>query len=248
MFKSFLVSMFAILLFTLGGAATWFGMQMLAEKKTDDDMQDLSPAVNVTDADPIPAPRILGLDGDLPAVVRGPDLDAEEMFRLSTATAAKREQLSQYEERLREHKLRIKAADADTKFAQREVEGTLQQTRSLMESMEALLEETRTSIVALQKERVETDQKADNLKKLETEAGAGVAANVKSFSEFLQSMPATDSAETIKEMTNNGKMDFAVQLLRNNEPRNVAKILAEIKDPPLVAEIASRFTDAPKLR
>jgi len=244
MFKSFLVSMFAILLFTLGGAATWFSLQLMGSDTAEEDGLNLTPAAKIADADPVPQ-KVLGPGGALPAVVRGPDLDAEEMFRLSTATATKREQLAQYEERLREHKLRIKAADADTKFAQREVEGTLEQTRSLMESMEKLLEETKASINNLQKERVETDQKADDLKKLETEAGAGVAANVKSFSEFLQSMPPATSAETIKEMTNNGKMDFAIQLLRNIEPRNVAKILAEIQDPPLVAEIASRFKDAP---
>ena len=244
MFKSFLISMFAILLFTLGATAAWFYVQMVAKETADD--EELSPSVaSVGAADPVPrVTRVIGPGGVLPAVVRGPALDAEEMFRLSTATAAKREQLTQYSEQLREQKLRIRAADADTKSAQREVEGTLQQIQSLMESIEKLLEETKSSVVELQKQRVETNQKADDLKKLATEAGAGVAAEMRTVAEFVQNMPPAVAAETIKEMTNDGKMDFAVQLLRNIEPRIVAKILAEIRDPPLVAEIASRFTEA----
>ena len=248
MFKSFLISMFAILLFTLGAAASWFYVQMVADRPSDESMIIAPAMTNGSEADPIPKLDMLGNGGILPAVIRGPDLSAEEMFRLSTATKAKREQLQQYEERLREHKLRIKAADADTKSAQREVEGTLQQVRSLMDAIETLLAETKLSIGELQKERVETNRKADDLKKLETEAGAGVEADEKNFAEILQGMAPAEAAETIKEIANNGRMDFAIRLLKKMEERIASKILAEIGDPQLVAEIASRFTDLPKLR
>lgn len=249
MFKSFLISMFAILLFTLGGAASWFYVQMVAEQQPDDQSVPQPILASSTEADPVPRLESLGKrNGVLPAVISGPELDAEEMFRLSQATKAKREQLLQYEERLREHKNRIKAADADTKSAQREVEGTLKQVRSLMNETEKLLSETKESIGELQKVRADTDRKANELKDAEKEAGAGVAKDVKSFAEYLQSMPPEDAAEAIKEMINNGKMDFAIQLLRNIEARNVAKILAEIKDATLIAEVASRYPEVPRIR
>lgn len=248
MFKSFLISMFAILLFTLGGAAAWFYVQMVEEESPDEDsiVQPLQAVGG--EADPVPRLDVLGNGGVLPAVVRGPALDADEMFRLSTATKAKQQQLLEYDEQLREHKRRIKAADADTKTAQREVEGTLKEIRNLMDATESLLSETQQTIAELQKERIETQRKTDDLKKVEGEAGAGVKRDVKNFAEYLQSMPPEDAAQTIKEMTNDGKMDFAIQLLRNIEVRNVSKILAEIKDPALVAELATRYPEVPQLR
>lgn len=247
MIKSFLISMFAVFLFALGAAGSWFYLSM---DKKDEGTDEFSAAASTTDdsqVDPYPSPTADAI-GSLPAVVRGPELDAEEMFRLSTATAAKREQLRLYEDRLREHKLRIKAADADTKAAQREVEGALSEVRNIMDGAEKLLGDIQLAVEELKKQKTEATKKAEELKVIEDEVGAGAAANVKTFAEYMQSMPATDAANAIKEMINDGKIDFAIQLLRKIEPRNVSKILAEIKDATLVAELAARYPKAPVTR
>lgn len=244
MLKSFLISMFAILLFALGAVGSWFYLQMETKQDASEEAPPISNLVDHTRADPVPK---LGA-GSLPAVIRGPDLDAEEMFRLTTATKEKRAQLRQYEERLREHKLRIKAADADTKAAQREVEGMLGQVRNVMDGAEKLLTDVKFTMDELKKKKSELQQKTEELKKLENNVGAGAAANIKTFGEYMGSMPPEVAAAAIKEMTNDGKMDFVIQLLRTLEPRNVAKILAMLDDPQLLAELASRFPTAPQLR
>ena len=251
MIRNFLVSMFAILLFTLGAAGAWFYMQMAEQQQQEEEVatqteeQELEDALTQAKEDPVP-PSPFDDRAMLRAVVRGPELDADEMYRLSTATAATRDQLREYEDRLQEHKLRIKAADADTKAAQREVEGALEQVRNLLDATESLLSETRQQLELLKQQKAEVEKKEKDLEKLQTEAGAGVAANMKTFAEYMASMPAGNVAETLKEMTNSGKMDFAIQLLRKMEPRNASKILSEIEDPQLVAELAQRYAEAPE--
>lgn len=243
MIKSFLISMFAVLLFALGAVGSWFYLQMESED-AEDEVQPMATLAVERAANPVPKPET----STLPAIIRGPELDAEEMFRLTTATREKREQLREYEERLREHKQRIKAADADTKSAHREVEGMLGQVRNIMSGAEKLLDEVQLALNDLKKQKSELQTKEDKLKELEKEAGAGAAANMKTLSEYMASMPADVAAGAIKEMTNDGKIDFVVQLLRKIEPRNVSKILAELEDPQLLAEIAQRFRTTPTLR
>ena len=247
MFKSFLISMFAILLFTLGAAGSWFYLNM-EQADTEVDAAGRAAATPTTaQASPIPQLDSFG-DAPLPAIVRGPELDPEELYRIETATNAKRKQLREYEDRLREQKVRIKAADVDTKAAQREVDGAARQVRDMMDAAEKMMLEVRTAMDELKKESEEIQRQKDELKTLQEEVGADASANVRAFAEFMQSMPAAAAAETIKTMANDGKMDFAVQLLRNIETRNASKILEEIRDPELISEIAERYRDLPVIR
>ena len=117
-----------------------------------------------------------------------------------------------------------------------------------MSGAERLLEEVQVALNDLKKQKSELQTKTEELEELQKQAGAGAAANMKTLSEFMTSMPADVAAGAIKEMTNDGKIDFVVQLLREIEPRNVSKILSELGDPQLLAEIAGRFQTTPQLR
>lgn len=243
MFKSFLVSMFAILVFTLGAAGAWFYMQMQLEAGSEDEV-----GVTVADApsEASPIPRFNDADTPLPAVVRGPQLDPDELYRIETATVAKRNQLREYEDRIREQKSRIKAADIDTKAARLEVEGAAKHVTQMLNAAEETLKQVRAELENLKKEAAEVQKRKDELQKVEDEVGTDAAANIKNFAEFMQSMPATKSAAMIQNLSDAGNMDFAVQLLRNIEARNASKILGEIQDASLVSELAERYRDLPR--
>ena len=252
MIKTFLTSMFAIFPFALGAAGAWFYLQLQAnaDDTADDSISGGIVAAVSPKTDPIPAPPSIATatDAGLPHAVRGSTLDAEQLYQLSTITETKRAELSAYEERLREQKLRIKAGDADVKAAQREVEGALAQVQSLMDATEKLLSEVKVALDEMQTRKLDIEQKQEALKATEENLGMGAVKNIKTFAEIIQSMPPDAAARTIKEMWNDGKMDFAIQLLRKIEPRNVAKILAEVQDPQLIAELASRYPVAPQVR
>lgn len=243
MVKNFLVSMFAILLFTLGGAASWFYVQMVQTNAGDEvvDEQPFSPAAMSPNPDPIP-PKT---EEPLKTVLRGPALSPEELYRFTTATAKTRKQMREEDERLRNRRLRIRAADADTKAAQREVEGMLNEVRGLMRQTEELATEAEEAIQKLQNTDAEIKRQSEDLNKLKTDLGATEASRLKTFAEYLQSMPPESSAKAFKAMVNEGKMDYAIQLLRQIEPRNVSKILDQIGDPELIAQFATRYPIAP---
>lgn len=254
MFRTFLISMFAILLFTLGATGSWFYVNMMEDRKAEAEQADASlpglPEVP-SEANPVPptsTPEEAMERAMFPAPSRAPGMAPEDIYRLREATIDVREQLRNQEDQLREQKLRIKAADADTKTAQREVEGALEQVRHLLETTEAILSETKQEMEELRKERAALKQAQDKLDAAQKGAGADVATRMKKLSEYMASMPAPEVADTIKEMVNNGKMDDAFQLLELMESRSVAKILAEIPDPQLRAEFFSRFPTAATMR
>ena len=249
MFRTFLISMFAILLFTLGATASWFYVNMMEDREaTDAEMVEgaaLPTLPSISPADPIPPLAEAKEEIVIPAAARPGGLGPEDIYRFKTATEATREQMRQQEERLREQRLRIQATNADTQMAQREVEGALEQVRTLLNATEEVLAETKKQLEELKRERAQVKQKKDALDQQQTAAGKDVATKMKTFAELLSSMPPESVADTIKEMVDTGRMDFAIQLLQEMEPRNASKILAEVGDAQLLAAIASRYPVAP---
>ena len=74
------------------------------------------------------------------------------------------------------------------------------------------------------------------------------AKNLRAFAEIIASLPPENTAETFVEHSMNGEMDFVLQLFSELEPRVAAKILAEIKDAGLRAEIATEFSELNVIR
>jgi flagellar motility protein MotE (MotC chaperone) len=247
MFKSFLISMFAVFLFAMGATGSWFYLNMSPKDAEGDDLataQETSP-FPMSEANPIPR---MDSAEDFPAPVRGSAASAEEIFRLNLAQDARIQQLRQQEERIREQGLRIKTADTDTKAAQREVEGMLTQMSATLAAAEKLFEEIKLAAAQLAEKERDVQKKTEELKVLQDEADQNELANIKTLGEYFQSMPPSVAAEVIKEFVNDGEMDFAINLLRKIEPRNVSKILAEINDAALISDITVRYPEVRKLR
>ena len=244
MIKSFLVSMFAVMLFALGATGAWFYMKLERERlAAEESLPEPPTPAPAGKTDPVPA-----FTPALPASHRGSELTPEELYRLETATSAQRAQLAQYERRLREQNRRIITSNADTEAAQREVEGAIAQLDKMMTAVEELLSDVATAKEELKQQTLEVQKKMNDLTELEKEAGAGAAANIRTFAEFMTGMPPAESAALLVELANDGKIDFALQLLHNLETRNASKVLAEVRDGPLRAEMATRFRDMIRLK
>lgn len=244
MFRSFLISMFAILLFALGATGAWFYLQLEKSMESEDDSLPRAVAAQPK-APPDPVPKF---QASLPAPVRGSELTPEEMYKIESATAAQRELLIEHEARLREQKRRIVTSNADTEAAQREVEGALEQVRSMLDATQALLDEVVVAKEDLKKQSAELQQKMAALKELEANIGAGAKVKLKKIAEIIAGMPAVDSAGMMAELSREGDLNFAVQLLDNLETRSAAKVLSEIKDEQLRAELTSRLRDMIQLK
>ena len=58
---------------------------------------------------------------------------------------------------------------------------------------------------------------------------------------MVEGMSPENAAEMLREMSNDGKIDMASQLLRNIEERKASKILDAINDPTLGVQLLEKY-------
>ena len=243
MIKTFLYSMFAVFLFALGAAGSWFYLQMEGDDDDETKPAEQQAAVEPTPAgvDSLLADGRSGKEADLPVPVPSKPLSAEEVFRFGAMNRDRHEQLRKREDRLKKEETRLKLAHKDIEARQREIEGVLAQVNDTLSAGEKLLNEIKQASEQLEKEKQDVEKKLESLQQSEQENNVGEQVSLKIAANWLQGMKAEDAAETIRELINEGNMDFALIVLANIEQRNVAKILEAMKDPVLVAELTERF-------
>lgn len=246
MIKTFLYSMFAVFLFALGGAGSWFYLQMVEADGQEKDSVSFQPVAPHTGLEALTSDINPSNNIEMPVPVHVKPVSAEEIFRFGAINKKNIEQLRNQEQRLEKDKLRLKTAHIDIETRQREIEGMLIQVNDKLATAEKLLDDIKVAAERLTTEKQDVSKKLDELQQSEEDLNAGENVNVQMVASWIQNMKAEQAAEIIREMANDGKMDFGLKLLAQIEDRNVAKILAAMRDPILVAELAERLLSVNK--
>jgi 5'-3' exonuclease len=169
-------------------------------------------------------------------------MSSADIFRYASMNRQTMESLRRKEEQIRQEEMRLKLLNKDVEGRKREVEGILQQTQNALANVQELL-------AKLQVESQELERKKAEQAATETDdVGSTVPsderlANIKVTAGWLGGMEPADAAETLKNLANSGKMEFALRLLSFIEPRKVAGILDALQDPTLVAELTEGFLE-----
>ncbi|MGB6044898.1 MAG: hypothetical protein WBF93_17215 [Pirellulales bacterium] len=237
MAKFLLFTLFGLFSFALAAAGSWIFVQQRAE-------QDAKAAeVAAATAEPTVAPNSSALESanSLPVVLRGRPMSAEEAFRYGAAFRSQQETLKKREQALKGDEVKVKLMKDDLKVQQRELEGLLSQVRELLKNGEALAAKVAQDQNQLEQDRQAAQSNLDQLKQAELANDRSEQLNVKQVSGWFQSMPAENAAEYLRELSNDGKLDSALELLSNIEERDAAKILVAMKDPALVAQLTETF-------
>jgi flagellar motility protein MotE (MotC chaperone) len=245
MIKTALFSLFAVFLFALGAAGAWFIVQYQSDKEgneaesseTSED-QEIGPHGEAP-----PSSDHASHDAHLPVAVRGRPMSAEELFRFGAMNRKNIEAIKHKEEELHKEEMRVELLKKEIEGRKREVEGILQQTQQAVDVGQKLLNQLREQQQQLNSEKEQLQKQQEEFRKAKDTPNEDKQANLKSAAGWLQSMKSEDAAEALKELANDGKMDFALQLLANIEERNAAKILAAMKDPTLVADLTEAFRE-----
>lgn len=217
-----------ILTLFLGGAAlaasaagSWF----MLKSRTAERQAAETPPASVDEAEP-------GLPGPTP----GKPIDAEEAFRYSALLRTEQDRLKLREVSLEKSQERVNLVYEDIRAQQREIAGLHTQIRDTLTQGERLLTEIEGRRGELNKEK---DKAATELKDLEnkrTSLEEEELTNLKQVAKWLEKMSPDKAAEFLRVMSNDGKMDMAVQLLRLIEERYAAKILEAADDATLVVQ------------
>ncbi len=245
MLKSIVNGLFAVLLFSLGAVGSWYFAQYHPRQEPVTAEQVLSPPTQPLAEPPEPAPSdsvTEPADAKLPVPFHGRAMSAAEIFRYASVNRKTMETLRRKEEELRQEELRVQLVQKDIEGKQREIEGVLKQTQDTVAAGERLLSQLQAEAEKVARERELQQEELEKAKAAQAPSAERMA-NVKVTAGWLESMSPEDAAETLKNLSNNGKMDFALQLLSYIEQRDVAKILDALHDPTLVAELTEGFRE-----
>lgn len=251
MIKTLLTSLFAVSLFASGIVGSWYfadyRSQMQQLDETEPVQATLTPelAESVNTSDDLTSSPIAGIDAtnaDLPTPFHGPSMSSADVFRYASMNRKTMESLRRKEEQIRQEEMRLNLLNKDIEGRKREVEGILQQSQKALANAQQLMAQIATESQELERKKTELtpDEKED---KVTAVPSAERLANIKVTAGWLEGMDTADAGETLKNLANSGKMDFALRLLSYMEPRKVASILDSLKDPTLVAELTEGFVE-----
>ena len=178
---------------------------------------------------------------DLPVAARPKPMSVEEIIRYGKGIKQRAEQLDKRESQLAEQESQLRLVLADVQGEQKEIDGLRTQIRDQIGTVETLLEQLDLKRSQQSEDLKRTAEQTKLLEGQQKDVDSLQRDNIKRMSAWFQNMEPAKAATFLKELSNEGKTDMAVQLLSNFEEREASKILAELDDPSLMVELVESF-------
>ena len=169
-----------------------------------------------------------------PAIRPQPLPGSEEMAKVSNQYAEQMAALREREARLDRRQSQIDVVMQDVRAERQTLDGIRTQVGNELK----LLAQKVTELEQLRQTGAKTV--ADAKAKV-AEVEDGERKNMDRMASMYDSMPAENAAKIIQQMADMGKMDTAVRLLSQMKERQAAKVLAEISDPTLAAQLLDKM-------
>lgn len=178
---------------------------------------------------------------ELPVAVRPRPMSPEEIFRYGVSLRNREDLVHQREQAIEKELARLKLIQEDIRGEQRDIDGVLEEIRAELQNSDEMLTRVQTERSKLQEAKVDAEKKLTELEKSKSVVKAHEAENVKVMSKWFEGMSPEQAAQYLRELSNGGKLETAVQLLSNFEEREASKILAAMNDPALVIQLTESF-------
>lgn len=178
---------------------------------------------------------------ELPVAARPKPMSVEEIIRYGKGIKQRAEQLDKREAQLSEQESQLRLVLADVQGEQKEIDGLRIQIRDQIGTVETLLQQLDVKRSQQTEEMKRTEEQTKLLEGQQKDVDSLQRDNIKRMSAWFQNMEPAKAATFLKELSNDGKTDMAVQLLSNFEEREASKILAELDDPGLMVELVESF-------
>lgn len=192
-------------------------------------------------AKPAPATPAPAESSELPVAARPKPMSVEEIIRYGKGIKQRAEHLDKREAQLAEQESQHRLVLADVQGEQKEIDGLRTQVRDQIGTVESLLEQLDVKRSQQSEEQKRAEEQTKLLKDQQMDVDSLQRDNIKRMSAWFQNMEPAKAATFLKELSNDGKTDMAVQLLSHFEEREASKILAELDDPGLMVELIENF-------
>ncbi len=184
----------------------------------------------------------------LPVAVRPREMSVEELLRYSMGVKEREEKVKQSEELLQKRRMQQQLALADIEGERREIDDMRTQVSDQLKMAQTMIERLNDIRSEFLQEKESASQSLQQMKHERITIDDEHQDNTKRLSQWIQSMPPEKAAQILSSMANDGEeqMKIAVQILRNLEEREAAKILSAVEDTKLVQQLIQNFRNLQK--
>jgi len=183
------------------------------------------------------------VDERMPLPIRPREMSVEELLRYGMGVKEREAQVKTQEEALQKRRVQHQLALADMEGERKEIDGLRVQVSDQLKHAEQLIEKLKEVRSQFLQDQSDAADQMKQIKHERVEIDEEHMDNTKRLSQWIQSMDPEKAAEVLKSMANDGpqQQEIAVQILRNLEEREAAKILSAIEDPKLVQQLIEKF-------
>jgi flagellar motility protein MotE (MotC chaperone) len=163
------------------------------------------------------------------------------VFRPKTNAAT--EEAGQLSAQLREQQAAVKDRENRLDRRQSQIDLVLQDIRAERATVDKVRKQVAEELRLLVEKITELEQKQTAVKATKPAEvdPADERKNLDRMAQMYESMPAENAARILQQMADMGKLDTAVRILSQMKERQAAKVLAEISDPALAAQMLDRM-------
>ncbi len=159
---------------------------------------------------------------------------AEEIVRLAEKLRARLADVKRREQELEIRETRLQILYDDLRAEREAIAALRQQVNKQIELL-------KQQVAQLQEAEQRLAQREQRLREQSLLLSDHEAANVRKMAEMFNTMSADAAALMLEAMANSGNMATAVQVLARMNPRNAGKVLAEMQDKALAAQLTARM-------
>ena len=156
---------------------------------------------------------------------------------------------------LRDSALALRDREARLERRQAQIEIILQDIRATRDSIDDLRKQVQTELKLSEAKAAEVQNRVNDLKeqkravdrnladlqKRQVDLESGERKNIDKMASMYDSMPAENAAKILQQMADSGKLDTAVKLLASMKERQAARVLAELPDTALAAQLLDKM-------
>lgn len=248
--KLLIVGVMSLILFVLSASASYFWQQkmlVLAEhgnEKTAESSGKESARSHADSGHEKPAaPARAGHDDNPPRVAVRPAYNAgtEEIARMTGELRSRLASVREREEQLTARKKMIELIQEDIRGERTALDELRSQIKNEIESLNEAVDNIEKQRGNLDEERQKISKNTQEMESRIVQLQKEEQDNLKKMSGMYNSMAPEIAAKILQNLADTGKMDTAVKVLGQMQERQAAKVLAELTDAGLAAQLVEKL-------
>lgn len=185
------------------------------------------------------------LEGVAPVVAPSKS-SSEEVARLLTRVKSREEEVTRREEDARKYEQRLQIVMENLRGERSALESLRKQFNEELKRIEISHQSLGQRAKSLEEDKKTAAKSLAEIQQRLVEFEKGEQVNLERMARWVESTPPDRGAALIKQLADSGQIDTSVKLLSLMQPRQVSRIMAEMSDLQLAAQLMDRTRGLPR--